>query len=146
MLSITHEIYRSLDEEYETRGAFFDTAKAFDKVWYEDLLHKLKENVISSNLWKYFDRLLITTWAKSCSKWAILLMDRTWSRVSIRFYRWTFFFSNKYKRLIWPFSIKSKIICKWCISIPCGRKHDQISQRLNQWLSQNKYWGIPTEN
>ena len=50
LLCITHEIYKSLDKGYETRGVFLDISEAFDKVWYEGLLHKLKENGISSKL------------------------------------------------------------------------------------------------
>ena len=50
LLSITHEIYKSFDEGYETRGVFLDISKAVDKVWHENLLHKLKENIISAKL------------------------------------------------------------------------------------------------
>ena len=32
LLSITHEIYHSMDEGYEIRGVFLDISKAFDKV------------------------------------------------------------------------------------------------------------------
>ena len=31
LLSITHEIYKSIDDGYEVRGVFFDISKAFDK-------------------------------------------------------------------------------------------------------------------
>ena len=31
-LSITHEIYKSFDDGYETRGVFHDISKAYDKV------------------------------------------------------------------------------------------------------------------
>ena len=34
-LAITHEIYKSFDEEFEVRGVFLDISKAFDKVWHE---------------------------------------------------------------------------------------------------------------
>ena len=50
LLSITHEIYKSFDEDCETRGVFLDISKAFDKVWHKGLLHKLKENGISGKL------------------------------------------------------------------------------------------------
>ena len=50
MLSIIHEIYKSFHEGYETRGVFLDISKAFDKVWHEGLLYKLKENSISGKL------------------------------------------------------------------------------------------------
>ena len=44
------DIYQSLDDDLETRGIFLDISKAFDKVWHEDLLFKLKQNGISANL------------------------------------------------------------------------------------------------
>ena len=50
LLSITHEIYKSFDEGYETRDVSLVIPKAFDEVWYEGLLHKLKENGISGKL------------------------------------------------------------------------------------------------
>ena len=50
MLSITHEIYHSIDEDYEIRGVFLDISKAFDKVRHEGLVFKLKQNGISGSL------------------------------------------------------------------------------------------------
>ena len=50
LVSITHEIYRSVDLGYEVRGVFLDISKTFDKVWHEGLLHKLKENGINGPL------------------------------------------------------------------------------------------------
>ena len=44
LLSITHEIYHSMDEEYKIRGVFLDISKVFDKAWHEGLVFKLKEN------------------------------------------------------------------------------------------------------
>ena len=38
------------DDGLETRAAFLDIAKAFDKVWHEGLLYKLKQNGISGYL------------------------------------------------------------------------------------------------
>ena len=32
LLAITHEIYKSFDDEFEVRGVFLDISKAFDKV------------------------------------------------------------------------------------------------------------------
>ena len=50
LLRITYDIYQSLDDGLETRGVFLDISKAFDKVWHEGLLFKLKQNIISGNL------------------------------------------------------------------------------------------------
>ena len=37
LLSITHDIYHSFDEGFETRAIFLDISKTFDKVCKEDL-------------------------------------------------------------------------------------------------------------
>ena len=58
LLSITHEIYHSMDEGYEIRGVFLDISKAFDKVWHEGLVFKLKQNGISGNLLNIFEDFL----------------------------------------------------------------------------------------
>ena len=50
MLSITQEIYHSMDERYQIRGVFLDISKAFDKGWREGLVFKIKQNGISGNL------------------------------------------------------------------------------------------------
>ena len=49
-LCVTHDICQSLDDGLETRGIFSDISKAFDKVWQEDPLCKLKQNGVSGSL------------------------------------------------------------------------------------------------
>ena len=39
--SITHNIYRSFDERFQTRSIFLDISKAFYKVWHKGLIYKL---------------------------------------------------------------------------------------------------------
>ena len=34
----------NLDDGYKTKGVFLDISKAFDNIWHEGLLDKLKEN------------------------------------------------------------------------------------------------------
>ena len=46
LLCITHDIHQPLDDGLETRGIFLDISKAFDKVWHEGLLLKLRQNGI----------------------------------------------------------------------------------------------------
>ena len=43
---MTHDIYQSLDQGYKVSGVFLDISKAFEKVWYKGLIHKLKQNGI----------------------------------------------------------------------------------------------------
>ena len=50
LLSITHEIYKSFDDEFDVRSVFLDISKAFDKVWHEGIIFKLKQNGISGEL------------------------------------------------------------------------------------------------
>ena len=44
LVSITHEIYSAFDcnTSLEVRGVFLDLCKAFDKVWHDGLIYKLK--------------------------------------------------------------------------------------------------------
>ena len=52
LLTITHKIFSSFDcnPSLEVRSIFLDISKAFDKVWHEGLLYKLKSFGISGNL------------------------------------------------------------------------------------------------
>ena len=45
LLAITHEIYKSFDNGFEVRGVFIDISNAFEKVWHEGHIFKLKQNV-----------------------------------------------------------------------------------------------------
>ena len=42
LISITHEIYRAFENDKEVRAIFLDISKAFDKVWTQGLIFKLK--------------------------------------------------------------------------------------------------------
>ena len=42
--------FKSFDDGLEVRGVFLDISKAFDKVWHEGLIYKLKQNGVNGNL------------------------------------------------------------------------------------------------
>ena len=50
LLSITHEICKSFDKDFQVRGVFLDISKAFDRVWHDGLIFNLRENGISGKL------------------------------------------------------------------------------------------------
>ena len=127
---MTLDIYKSFDWDYDTKGVFLDIFREFDKVW-----HKGKKQT------SYINKI------QTCFKWAILFISRNWSTCSTSFYKvlgWTIVFYNIHKRLIWWFSIQSKITCRWYICILCGRKYVRISWKPKQCLSQNK-WKMKNE-
>ena len=49
-LSITHEVYKSFDDGFEVRSVFLDISKAFDKVWHQGIIFKLRQNGILGDL------------------------------------------------------------------------------------------------
>ena len=49
-MSIMYQIYKSFDDGHEVWSAFLDISKGFDKVWHKDLIFKIKQNNLSSNL------------------------------------------------------------------------------------------------
>ena len=74
LLSITHEIYKSLGDGLEVRGVFLDISKAFDRVWHQGVLFKLKQNGISGNLLKLMEDFLANQYERvflngQVSKW-----------------------------------------------------------------------------
>ena len=60
LLAITHEIFEAFDcnPSLEIRSVFLDISKAFDKVWHESLLYKLKSMGISGELYNLLESYL----------------------------------------------------------------------------------------
>ena len=60
LLAITHEIFEAFDcnPPLEVRTVFLDISKAFDKVWHEGLLYKLKSMGISGELYNLLENYL----------------------------------------------------------------------------------------
>ena len=58
LLSITSSIYENFEKFNETRAIFLDISKAFDKVWHDGLIFKLRCNGISGSLLDFFQNYL----------------------------------------------------------------------------------------
>ena len=60
LLSVVHDIYTSFDYDLtlEVRGVFLDMSKAFDKVWHEGLIYKLRQVSISGEALAIFNGFL----------------------------------------------------------------------------------------
>ena len=61
LISITHDIYKAFDANpsLELRGVFLDLSKAFDKVWHDALLYKLRRMGICGEYLGLTDSFLI---------------------------------------------------------------------------------------
>ena len=60
LLYLVNEIHKAFDDpkSLEVRSVFLDISKAFDKVWHDGLVYKLKQNGISGCLLKLFENYL----------------------------------------------------------------------------------------
>ena len=60
LVYLTNEIHEAFENPHslEVRAVFLDISKAFEKVWHEGLIFKLKQNGISGNLLNLFENYL----------------------------------------------------------------------------------------
>ena len=58
LLFLINEIHESFENNLEVRAVFLDISKAFDKVWHDGLIFKLKQNGICGNLLHLFQSYL----------------------------------------------------------------------------------------
>ena len=50
LLSITHDIFKAFDSGHEVRAVFLDISRAFDRVWHDGLIYKLKMKGIGGDM------------------------------------------------------------------------------------------------
>ena len=75
ILSINHEILNAFDKGLEVCGIFLDISKAFDKVWHDGLIFKLRQNGISGDIINILQNFLRNRKQRvvlngQCSSWA----------------------------------------------------------------------------
>ena len=58
--SINHEILNAFDKGLEVRGMFLDISNTFDKVWYDGLIFKLRQNGISGDIINIYETFFAT--------------------------------------------------------------------------------------
>ena len=90
LLSINHEILNAFDKGYEICEIFLHISKAFDKVWHDGLLFKLRQNGISGDIINILQDILRNRKQRlvlngQCSSWADVNVG-----VPLRFNPWTF--------------------------------------------------------
>ena len=68
LLSIVHNLYKTFDSypNLETRGLFLDMTKAFDKVWHQGLIFKLKSIGVSDSLLSLIESFLSNRFKEFC--------------------------------------------------------------------------------
>ena len=60
LISLIHDIHSAFNDNscLEVRSIYLDMSKAFDKVWHDGLLHKLKQNGIDGKVSAFFKNYL----------------------------------------------------------------------------------------
>ena len=58
LIAITHEKYKGFNDGVEMRGVFLFVTEAFDKVWHQRLIYKLRRNGFSGNSLKLLESFL----------------------------------------------------------------------------------------
>ena len=93
---IVHNIYSAFDAypTLESRGVFLDMSKAFDKVWHEGLIFKLKSMVILDTLLELIKSFFNNQVPESCTEWSDIRVVTGKIRYTTRMHFRSTLFSN----------------------------------------------------
>ena len=106
LIYIVHEIYQSFDDGREVK----------DKAWHEDLICKLNQNGVKSNLLDTLTNFL------NDRKQRVIINGRhsKWGNIEASDPQGSILgpllFFDIYKRLTWQLNFESKIVCRWHIT------------------------------
>ena len=83
MFSIVHDIYKSFDchPPLEVRGSFLDISKAFDRVWHDGLIYKIKSFRISDTPLKLNENF----YRYQRVVWSVFILDRGFGSSEVYF-------------------------------------------------------------
>ena len=114
LLPITHDIYHSLDEGFETKVIFLDILKDFGKIWPKELMYKLCHYGFSVDLLSLFIDIL------NSKKQRLVLNGQhsSWADIKGGVPKESIlrpFFEHKWPE--WKFRLKFKTFWRWHILI-----------------------------
>ena len=69
LLSVSYEIYKAFNDGFEVRSTFLDISKAFDKVWHQGVIFKLRDNGILDDVLKILSDFLCNQKINGCTQW-----------------------------------------------------------------------------
>ena len=101
----------------EVRSVFLDISKAFDKVWHEGRLYKLKTMSISGELHKLLENYISSRIQKGCFKWSIFIVETCFGRCSTRINFGSAPFSNLHLWFTKWNEVQCKTLCWWLTSV-----------------------------
>ena len=79
LLYLVNEIHQAFEDQkfLEVRAVFLDISKAFDKVWHDGLIFKLKQNGVSGSLLMFFQNQLNNRKQRVAPKWFIFKLQNS---------------------------------------------------------------------